>query len=40
MIAENRPLTEVLNWLVQMVEQQYPAACASAVLLLPSRSST
>jgi diguanylate cyclase (GGDEF)-like protein/PAS domain S-box-containing protein len=37
MIAENRPLGEVLNWLVRMVEQQYPAACATAVLLLDGR---
>jgi diguanylate cyclase (GGDEF)-like protein/PAS domain S-box-containing protein len=37
MIAENRPLNEVLNWLVRMVEQQYPAACATAVLLLDGR---
>jgi diguanylate cyclase (GGDEF)-like protein/PAS domain S-box-containing protein len=37
MIAENRPLSEVLDWLVRMVEQQYPAACATAVLLLDGR---
>ena len=37
MIAENRPLPEVLELLVRMVEQQYPAAFASAVLLADGR---
>jgi diguanylate cyclase (GGDEF)-like protein/PAS domain S-box-containing protein len=37
MIAENRALPEVLEWLVRMVEQQYPAAYASAVLLADGR---
>ncbi|MDB5319139.1 MAG: hypothetical protein JWN40_770, partial [Phycisphaerales bacterium] len=37
MIAENRPLPEVLEWLVRMVEQEYPAAYSSAVLLADGR---
>jgi len=37
MIAENQPLPDVLSWLVRMVEQEYPAACASAVLLADGR---
>jgi diguanylate cyclase (GGDEF)-like protein/PAS domain S-box-containing protein len=37
MIAENSPLPEVLEHLVQMVEQEYPAAHASAVLLADGR---
>jgi diguanylate cyclase (GGDEF)-like protein/PAS domain S-box-containing protein len=37
MIAENQPLPQVLEWLVRMVEQEYPAAHASAVLLADGR---
>jgi diguanylate cyclase (GGDEF)-like protein/PAS domain S-box-containing protein len=37
MIAESRPLSEILRHLVRMVEHEYPAAHASAALLAEGR---